>query len=228
PYERYDEMVVRQTAIHLSDELWVSYSFQTILDWVLLSVSTNNTLHVADIGCGVGRIIGELASLSPQGKFWGIDTSYQMLRRAKEYWIDGKTIPVDWSHRGLKVIHITGHTLSNLNFALAKAEQLFFDNNSLDVILSSFLIDRLVDPIKGLKEMFRILKPDGKLLLVSPLNFQQSKNWELLYPIEKLIQQVENLGFKIENFNSEILIEEPLDARANKIHWNCVAIVATK
>jgi hypothetical protein len=33
-YERYHEMVMRQSALHLADELWGAYPFQAVFDFV--------------------------------------------------------------------------------------------------------------------------------------------------------------------------------------------------
>jgi len=66
PYERYNEMVIRQIALHLADELWGGYPFQKILDFVLENVEMEGKKMLTELGCGVGRLIGELANHFPQ------------------------------------------------------------------------------------------------------------------------------------------------------------------
>ena len=94
-YERYSEMVVRQSALHLADTLWSRYSFQPVLDFAAPFCPTNPMEHVVEIGCGVGRWIAEVARDNPKSHCWGIDYSYQMLKRAQEYWIQNKSITID-------------------------------------------------------------------------------------------------------------------------------------
>ena len=57
-YERYDDMVVRQMAIHLADELWANYPFQPVLDFIFAHLEAQKAPQIAEIGCSVGRLIG--------------------------------------------------------------------------------------------------------------------------------------------------------------------------
>lgn len=227
PYERYNEMVIRQVALHLGDELWGNYPFQSVLDFVLEKFPHLEKPKIADLGCGVGRLIGELAIRFPQGDCWGIDYSYQMLQQAHRFWLSKQTLHLDRSERGFPIIQVKGHELKNLQFGLAKAEDLPFENNSLDLICSSFLLDRLENPSKGLEEMHRVLKLDGKVILISPLNFQKKVHWEKFYPIDHLLNELSKIGFTSLEHQSK-LIKEPLDYHGNFIEWKCVTIVGKK
>lgn len=231
PYERYYPMVLRQTALHLADELWGSYPFQPILDWA----STLNALvgveatQILEVGCGVGRWIANYAQAYPNANCWGIDYSYQLLKRASEYWLEGKIIHIDERKKGFAAtLDLQGHQLSNLHLGLAKASALPFVSNSQDLVLSSFLIDRLDDPKQALEEWFRVLKPTGKLLLISPLNFQKTSHWEQFYPVAKLSFLLEQIGFSILDWQDDIVLQEPLDARGNGVSWKCLGVVALK
>lgn len=224
PYERYHEMVLRQTAIHLADEFWGAYPFQSILDFICSQIPPKTGLKIAEIGCGVGRMIGELAIQNPKNQYHGIDFSYQMLKQANTFWVEEKTIELDWSDHGFDSVILAGHTLANLHFGLAKVENLPFENNSLDVLFSSFLIDRLEDPLKGFQEMSRVLKTGGTLIFVSPLNFQKKQHWEMFFPLKKLQRQLQIIGFQIDLIKKDWLVFEPLDKNGNKIQWNCIGM----
>ncbi len=228
PYERYDPMVIRQTGLHLADELWGRYPMQSVLDYAATFIDPASRHNICEIGCGVGRWIGELAKAHPTANCYGIDYSYQMLKRANEYWIEGKTIEIDLSKQGHEVILSQGHSLSNLAFGLAKAEELPFDDDSQDLILSSFLIDRVADPAAVLSEMYRVLCPGGRIIMISPLNFQTTDSWRLLYPIENFQKLVTDTGFELIDWTEEMLIKEPLDIHGNHISWHCVAFVGEK
>ena len=100
-YERYDEMVVRQSALHLVDELWTSYPFQPVFDFAEKHYPEAAEINILDIGCSVGRWIATLAKRYPKANAWGIDYSYQMLKRANEFWVQGKEISIDLLRQSL-------------------------------------------------------------------------------------------------------------------------------
>ena len=227
PYERYDEMVIRQIALHLADELWGYYPFQAVLDFVLENVQIKKTDKLVELGCGVGRLIGELAKRFPQVDCWGIDYSYQMLQQTRRYWINQQDLYLDRTERGFPIVQNKGFSLENLQLGLAKAEALPFGDNSLDLVCHSFLLDRLENPIQALEEQFRILKKGGRLIFISPLNFQKKQHWEALYPVDKLLKEIENLSFSVVS-QQNIIIKEPLDIHGNYIEWKCVAFVLKK
>jgi len=228
-YERYHEMVLKHTALHLADELWGQYPMQAILDFGSEYLKDNNPKIILEVGCGVGRWIADLAKLHPQSECWGIDYSYQMLKQANNFWIKGRDFELGMSHKGFaEKIHLSGSKLSNLEFGLAKASELPFDDESQDIVCSSFLIDRLPDPAKGIIEMNRVLKPDGLLIIVTPLNFEHADHWATFYPPEKLRQFLTDLGLEWLEWKENMRIEEPLDAQGNSVLWKCLALVASK
>lgn len=228
-YERYDDMVVRQTALHLADDLWGYYPLQPVLDFGLEYLRDNSEGHILELGCGVGRWIGSLAQKLPLAKCWGIDYSYQMLKRAREFWIEGKVLEIDLSNKGfLRQRSINGFQLGNLQFGLAKASDLPFEEESQDLVLSSFLLDRLDNPEAGLREMYRVLRQSGRLILITPFNFNRSKHWQKFYPSKKLTAFMKDIGFKILDQQGDIIIQEPLDFHGNLINWKCLGVVAEK
>jgi SAM-dependent methyltransferase len=229
PYERYDSMVLRQSALHLADTLWGGYPMQAVFDFAQAHYPMAGITNILEIGCGVGRWIATLAQHYPGATCWGIDYSYQMLKRAHECWIQGKEVIIDLSDKGFpEPLRLPGYQLPNLQIGLAKAEELPFEANSQDMIVSAFLLDRLEDPLKGLLEFARVLKPEGIFLLISPLNFAQAVHWEALYPPIKIHALLGEIGFKLRSWNEALRIEEPLDARGNRISWQCLALAASK
>lgn len=228
-YERYDGVVIKQTALHLADDLWGEYPMQAVLDFAKDHYPSGDVDNILELGSGVGRWIATLAQKYPQSNCWGIDYSYQMLKRADEFWVKGKELIIDLKKKGAKeIILAKGMELTNINFGLSKASELPFEDNSQDIITNSFLIDRLTDPVAGLREMKRVLKENGKLIVVSPLNYNKAKHWEKLYPPIKIYNVLLDLGFIIEDWKEDMVIEEPLDLRGNSVVWKCIAFVAVK
>lgn len=227
-YERYEDMVVRQTLLHLADEVWRMYPYQNILDWINENLPTKSDMKIADIGCSVGRLIGGIAENHPDSQCHGLDYSYQMLRQAQDLWVKGKTIDLDLSQRGFENISIKGKNLPNLDFGLAKAEKLPFDTGSLDAVCNSFLLDRVEEPLLVLKEMYRVLKVGGILLSVTPFNFQMSKNWKEFSPYSKFEKKMKSVGFHLNKDKKEFRVKEYLDVNRNAVEWKCIAFSAQK
>lgn len=228
-YERYDPMVIRQSALHFGDELWGGYPMQAVLDFSNENWPTHPVNNIVELGCGVGRWIGEIAEANPHFQCWGIDYSYQLLRRAEEVWVKEGPISVDLSRYGLSHDHIIqGRSCKNVDFGLAKAEYLPFDDESMDVVMSSFLFDRLDDPLKGLREMIRILKPSGRILMITPLNFTCSNHWHQFYPPIKIHSTLKELGLNILDWTEDLATTEPLDIRGNKVVWKSLGVVCVK
>jgi len=227
-YERYDPMVIRQTALHLADDLWGAYPLQEVLDFVHphLPIDPQN---IAELGCSVGRWIATLAQKYPKANCWGMDFSYQLLKRAQEFWVERKEIQIDTSHLGFSGIkNIPGQALKNLHFGLAKAADLPFADNSQDLVVHSFLLDRVADPAAALREHYRVLSPNGILIFVTPLNFQEARLWSSYYPAIKIHQLMTKLGFTILDWREDLEINEPLDARKNAVVWRTIGVVAEK
>jgi ubiquinone/menaquinone biosynthesis C-methylase UbiE len=227
-YERYDPMVIRQTALHLTNDLWKQYPLQPVLDFAQ-PYFPGAPRTITELGCSVGKWIATLAQQYPSAECWGLDFSYQLLKQAKDYWVDEKEIRFDSSHLGFAGIkNISGHSISNLHFGLAKAADLPFDDNSQDLVVHSFLIDRVANPAAALQEHFRVLSPGGVLVFVTPLNFQETALWTDYYPAIKIHQLLIQLGFSILDWQEDLVIKEPLDARGNAVVWRTIGVVAQK
>lgn len=226
PYEKYDPMVIRQSALHLSD-IWQTYFLDPLLQMVDTHYPLSTSPNILDLGCGVGRWIGDLALRYPDAHCWGLDFSYQMLKRAHEFWIEKQPVQIDLSNKGfLEPTVIQGHALTNLHFGLADAADIPMNDHSQDLVVSSFLLDRVDDPRAVLQEIKRVLRPGSRLILFSPLNFTKAHHWHSYHPSVELRAVFTDTGIKITSWHEDVIIKEPLDARGNCIEWKCLCIVA--
>jgi SAM-dependent methyltransferase len=98
---------------------------------------------IVDIGCGDGLATSVAADMNPGHRFVGVDWSADALRQA--------------GARGLALIR-----------AGVDGPGLPIAPESADVVIMSELIEHLVDTDSALDEAWRILKPDGSLLLSTP------------------------------------------------------------
>ncbi len=75
---------------------------------------------------------------------------------------------IDFSSGMLKVAHRKQKNVQVKHLRLYKmdVQQLSFDSNSFDTIVSTFVFCTVPDPIAGLKEVYRVLKPSGTAIFL--------------------------------------------------------------
>lgn len=101
---------------------------------------------VLDVCCGTGDLAFELAKrVSPGGHVVGCDFSEQMLDLARE----------KAAQRGAPV-----------RFEWADALQLPYDDGRFDAVTVGFGVRNFADRDQGLREMARVLKPGGRLVIL--------------------------------------------------------------
>ena len=95
-----------------------------------------------DLGCGTGELIISLADKS--GRVIGVDSSPNMLKQAR-----------------MKTAAIEGR----VDLRLGEMEHLPVRDGEADLAVASMVLHHLVAPAAGIREIHRILKPGGKLLI---------------------------------------------------------------
>lgn len=219
PYESYDEHVIRQLSLHHGFP--GQYQWQALENWMLAQLPTTKNLTILEVGCGVGKLIGRVAEDRPNSQCFGFDYSYQMLKAADDYYRSSKAL--NWWHPGFSAsFHLASRSpLQNLHLGLADAANMPFPTGSIDVLLNSFLLDRIAAPKLALQEWTRLLKPGGILLTASPLNFQKQQQWERFYPWGNLHQQCTEAGLTIIDSPKTLLLRQSLDQHDNALIWKC-------
>jgi len=95
-----------------------------------------------DVACGSGKLTAELAKIAGDaGRVVGLDFSSQMLDVARR------------NH-------------PRLEFMQGDAVSLPFDDASFDASSIAFGLRNLADPIRGLREMLRVVKPGGRAVVL--------------------------------------------------------------
>ena len=103
---------------------------------------------VLDIGCGGGFDVFQAGPrVGDAGRVIGVDMTEAMIAKAC------KALPWYHSHSGL----------DNVAFRLGTMEALPVDDASVDVVLSNCVINLSADKAQTWKEIFRVLRPGGRL-----------------------------------------------------------------
>ena len=114
---------------------------------------------VLDAGCGLGRHLRHLARM-PELKIFGIDkNTWALTETAKSV----ATMPDAQSKDYL--------------FSIADITKLPFADSSFDCVICSEVMEHIPDHEKALKEMDRILKPQGTLAVSVPRFFTERICW---------------------------------------------------
>src|SRR5271166_2880185 len=98
---------------------------------------------VLDVGCGPGTITLDLAALVAPGRVIGIDISEEVLGQAEALRTERQT--------------------ANAEFSTGDVYQLDFPDSSFDVVHAHQVLQHLTDPVAALRELGRVLRPDGVL-----------------------------------------------------------------
>ena len=101
---------------------------------------------VLDVGCGGGVDTMIAATMTgPTGQVMGVDMSSEMVERARQ---------------NLSLTH-----LKNVSFRESSAEDLPFPDRDFNVVISSGVFNLIPDKRKALREVFRVMKPGGRVMM---------------------------------------------------------------
>ena len=105
-------------------------------------------VSVLDCGCGPGSITLGIAACTAPGEVVGIDFGQSQIDRASA--------------------NATREGLRNVRFETANCYSLPFDDAKFDRVFSHALMEHLADPVRALRELYRVLKPTGVIGVCSP------------------------------------------------------------
>jgi SAM-dependent methyltransferase len=136
---------------------------------------TDRRPRILDVGCGTGA---NLLMLSEYGDAEGVDVSEDALAFCRE--------------RGLDKVK------------LGAAEELPYEDGTFDLVTAFDVVEHIDDDLAGLREMRRVLRPGGRVLLFVPTFMflwglqDDVSNHRRRYRLPELQRVLEQAGFEIE------------------------------
>jgi len=116
---------------------------------------------IVDFGCGNGRVIQEMKKINSQAEYIGLDVSEMALKSAAAILPDCKFYKIE------------------------DGGNLPLENNFVDFVFSSEVIEHIYDIENAFLEISRILKPGGKLLLTTPYHGLSKNLLIVLFAFDK-------------------------------------------
>ena len=101
---------------------------------------------ILDAGCGFGVIPVELAKRYPDSEITAIDLGEPLLKIARQ-------------------LSNEAGTEDCITFQQGDVEKMVFDDNSFDLVINTFMLHIVNDPVAMLNEIERVTKSDGKILI---------------------------------------------------------------
>lgn len=141
---------------------------------------------VLEVGCGTGEIaLRARARVGAGGSVMGIDPSPEMIDVARRKASEARL---------------------NIEYRIGVLEALPYPDNSFDIVFSSLMMHHLPEDLKraGLQEVYRVLKPQGRLVIVDfarptgvwgKIMLAASMHGGLSRAVQDYAQPVEEFGF---------------------------------
>jgi ubiquinone/menaquinone biosynthesis C-methylase UbiE len=168
--------------------------------------------RVLEIGVGTGL---SFAHYPPEVELVGVDPSAPMLRRAR-----ARAAQLG---RGVTLIE-------------APAEELPFEESSFDTAVSLAVLCSVRDPAHALRELRRVLRPDGRFIFLEHVRSEDAKlaRWQDrlerpwgwvaggCHPNRPTLEGIESAGFELVEVEHKDLPDVPRLVRPNVMGWGRV------
>ena len=122
------------------DRRWAFYIEAGVRE-TIRRLDLNPRDRLLDVGCGTGALLEAVSRACPATRLTGIDPSSEMLAIARRKLRPAVELRIGW------------------------AEAIPYENEAFDVVVSCSVFHYVRQPVVALREMLRVLKPDGSLII---------------------------------------------------------------
>jgi ubiquinone/menaquinone biosynthesis C-methylase UbiE len=122
------------------DEKWAFYVDATTRQ-TLARITVQPHDRVLDVGCGTGELLTRLAAKYPEARLAGLDPVPEMLKVARRKLSVKVELRVGW------------------------ANELPWPDDSFDIVVSCNMFHYITHPVEAVREMERVLRPRGKMVI---------------------------------------------------------------
>jgi SAM-dependent methyltransferase len=205
--------------------------YRTVSSFVAeaLAEAENPVPVIIDAGCGVGRVLGDVAALARRGVVIAFDASPAMLDFARHVVVEGQAMDVSLPRYGFPSLRIEGVGTSNVVLGRANVEELPLTDGCADIVLSVNIVDRLPHgPELAFRECHRVLRPGGTFIFTDPFNWIDPQLWTKYPDAASVLGLLEQSGFRVETWFDDLLYREIADGRASFNEFRTLAVKACK
>ena len=131
-----------------------------------------------DVACGPGAFV---LALAPRVRFArGLDLTEELLRRAHQLQLE--------------------HHITNAAFDRGEAEQLPYPDAVFDLVTCQCSLHHMPKPAMALREMVRVMKPEGRLVVIDTVSPEGDSKFELHNLIETTRDPSHTLALRLTTF----------------------------
>ena len=131
-----------------------------------------------DVACGPGTLV---LALAPRVRFArGVDLTLEMVRQARAFQRERQ--------------------ISNADFDCGDADQLPYPDTSFDLVTCQCSFHHIPKPELALREMLRVMKPEGRLVIIDTLGPESDAKFELHNRIESVRDPSHTLSLRLTTF----------------------------
>jgi ubiquinone/menaquinone biosynthesis C-methylase UbiE len=184
--------------------------FSTSTEESLMKLEIKPDMKIVDVGCGTGSVSFMISPIvGERGVVVGVDSNQHAINYCNEI--------------------ARGNAILNTKFMLADAMNLDFESHTFDIAYSRFLFQHIKKPKKALREMVRITKRGGTVMvedcdlftwLVYPKNESVSKLWHWYESIQVERGTDPEIGRKLYAMFLDEGLEPSVDVYSKSVYLN--------
>ncbi|KXT06289.1 hypothetical protein AC578_9130 [Pseudocercospora eumusae] len=132
---------------HIQNHNWrtAENSSAFLLPHLISASKSNPSLKLLDCGAGPGTITASFSKYMPSGQITATDLSEEVMAQARE--------------------HAASQGITNMTCQAASIYELPFEDGEFDIVHAQQVLVHLEDPVKAIREMLRVCRPDGIVAL---------------------------------------------------------------